>query len=78
MLGYPSGSELFGYLSGMREPLRTSDFVAHTASVGLGAFKPDIAAFLGAQITVRDRHVGTMNPTYILTVSGVGYRAADP
>ncbi|WP_419862594.1 ATP-binding protein [Candidatus Poriferisodalis sp.] len=60
VVGYERGIELFGYLSGMDEPLRTSNFVEHVESVGFDGFQPYIGAFLGAQIKVRDRQVGTM------------------
>ena len=60
ILQYPKGWELLRYLSSMREPLRTSDFVSHAASAGFDGFQPYIGAFLGDQIRVRDRHVGTI------------------
>ena len=60
VVGYERGMELFGYLSGMDEPLRTSNFVAHVESVGFDGFQPHIGSFLGAQIKVRDRQVGTI------------------
>ena len=60
VVGYDRGMELFRYLSGTDEPLRTSNFVAHAESVGFDGFQPHIGAFLGAQIRVRDRHVGTI------------------
>ena len=60
LLQYPSGDDLFRYLIGMREPLRTDDFVAHAASMGFDGFQPRIGAFLGAQIRVRDRQVGSI------------------
>ena len=60
VVGYDRGMELFRYLSGTGEPLRTSNFVAHAESVGFDGFQPYIGAFLGAQIKVRDRQVGTI------------------
>ena len=60
VVGYNRGMELFRYLSGTDEPLRTSNFVAHAESVGFDGFEPHIGAFLGAQIKVRDRQVGTI------------------
>ena len=60
LLQYPSGWELLEYLTGMRGPLRTSDFVAHAESAGFSGFQPRIDSFLGAQVRVGDRHVGTV------------------
>ncbi len=60
LMSYPEGEALFRYLSGQRVPLRTSDFVAHAASVGFPGFQPPIRAFLGTQIRKRDRHVGNI------------------
>ncbi|WP_419932894.1 ATP-binding protein [Candidatus Poriferisodalis sp.] len=60
VVGYGRGMELFRYLSGMDEPLRTSDFVAHLESVGFDGLEPQIGSFLGAQIRVRDRQVGAI------------------
>ncbi|MYJ36434.1 MAG: response regulator [Acidimicrobiaceae bacterium] len=60
VVGYDRGMELFHYLSGADGPLRTSNFIAHAESVGFDGFEPHIEAFLGAQIKVRDRHVGTI------------------
>ena len=60
LLAYPRGRELFGYLTGRREPLRTGDFVAHLAAAGFDGFGPQIGPFIGAQIQVSDRHVGTI------------------
>ena len=60
VVGYDRGWELFAYLRDAREPLRTTDFVAHLESEGFSGFWPDIGAFLSTQIKVRDRHVGTI------------------
>ena len=60
LVGYGRGMELFRYLSGMDEALRTGNFVAHVESVGFDGFQPHLGAFLGAQIKVRDRHVGAI------------------
>ena len=60
VVGYDRGWELFAYLRDAREPLRTTDFVAHMESEGFSGFWPDIGAFLSTQIKVRDRHVGTI------------------
>ncbi|MCY3650065.1 MAG: ATP-binding protein [Acidimicrobiaceae bacterium] len=60
VVGYDRGWELFAYLRDAREPLRTTDFVAHLESEGFSGFLPDIGAFLSTQIKVRDRHVGTI------------------
>ena len=59
-VGYDRGMELFRYLSGKDEPLRTSNLIAHMESVGFDGFGLHIGAFLGTQIRVRDRHVGTI------------------
>ena len=60
LLSYPQGGDLFRYLTGRAEPLRTRDFIAHLAAVGFEEFGPQIGAFIGAQIRVSDRHVGTI------------------
>ncbi len=60
LLSYPRGRELFGYLTGLVEPLRTPDLVEHLAAAGFEGFRPLIGAFIGAQIRVSDRHVGTI------------------
>ncbi len=57
---YDAGIELFRYLSGLRDPLRITDFVAHAESAGFSGFQPQIGAFLTAQIMVRDGQVGTL------------------
>ena len=60
MRSYPLAWELFAYLTGLEEPLRTPDLVEHLAAAGFEDFRPRIGAFLGAQIRVSDRHVGTI------------------
>ena len=60
LLSFPRGRELFAYLTGLEQPLRTPDLVEHLASVGFDGFGPRIGAFIGAQIRVADRHVGTI------------------
>ena len=60
VVGYERGMDLFRYLSGTGEPLRTGNFVAHVESVGFDGFEPQMGAFMGAQIRVRDRQVGTI------------------
>ena len=60
VFSYPQGHAIFEYLSSLREPLRTGDFVAHLASAGLPGFWPQIGAFMGAPIRVRDRQLGTL------------------
>ena len=60
ILDYDAGIELFRYLSGLRDPLRITDFVAHAESAGFSGFEPQIGAFLSAQIMVRDGQVGTL------------------
>ena len=59
MMGYPRILELFAYLGDIREPLRTTDLVAHLESAGFSAFWP-VSAFLLTPIRMRDRHVGTI------------------
>ncbi len=56
----PGGWDLLGYLSTVREPLRTRDFVSHVTSRGLPAFDPPIGTFLGIQIRDGDRHIGNI------------------
>ena len=60
LFSYPRGRALFGYLSGLGQPLRTRDFVSHVDAVGFPRFPLRIGAFMGAQIRVRDRHLGTI------------------
>ena len=57
---FPEGDAFFKYLSGLEEPIRTSDFVAHAAELGFPDFQPEIRAFLGTAIWARDRRVGTI------------------
>ncbi len=60
VVSYDTGIELFTYLSGLRDPLRITDFVAHVDSVGFPGFEPQIGAFISAQIRGRDGQVGTI------------------
>lgn len=60
LFSYPRGRALFGYLSGLGQPLRTRDFVSHIDAAGFPRFPLRIGAFMGAQIRVRDRHLGTI------------------
>ena len=60
MLAYRSGTALFGYISLLRESLRTRDFIAHIEAVGFSDFPVKIGTFLSTQIRVRDRHVGSI------------------
>ncbi len=60
LVNYSAGMELFRYLSGLKDPLRTSDFVAHAESAGFEGIQPQIGALLTARISVRDRQVGTI------------------
>ena len=60
VVGYETGIELFKYLSGLRDPLRITDFVAHVDSAGFAAFQPRIGAFISAQIRGRDGQVGSI------------------
>lgn len=59
-LAYPLGPAIFAYLSGLREPLRTRDFVAHADAAGFPGFPVKIGVFLSTQIRIRDRHVGNI------------------
>ena len=60
MRSYPLAWELFNHLTGLKKPLRTPDLVEHLATAGFKDFRPRIGAFIGAQIRVSDRHVGTI------------------
>lgn len=60
MLAFPSGPALFEYLSTLREPLRTRNFVAHAEAAGFSNFPLKMGAFLSTQIRVRDKHVGNI------------------
>ena len=57
----PGGPEFFAYLSNLPEPLRLSDFSAHTTALGLPEIGPPlgpVGSFLGAPIRHRGQHVG--------------------
>ena len=57
----PGGLEFFAYLSNLPEPLRLSDFSAHTTALGLPEIGPPlgpVGSFLGAPIRHRGQHVG--------------------
>lgn len=60
ILSYDLGMAMFGYLSRLREPLRTRDFIAHAEAAGFPDFPVEIGAFVSTQIRVRDRHVGSI------------------
>ncbi len=60
LMEYPEPIALYEYLTGIQEPLRTRDFVAHIRSLGLPEFHLPIGAFLGMQIRARDKHVGNI------------------
>ncbi|MDE0375512.1 MAG: ATP-binding protein [bacterium] len=60
ILSYGSGTAIFGYLSLLRESLRTRDFIAHVEAAGFTDFPVKIGTFLSTQIRVRDRHVGNI------------------
>ncbi|MCY3607876.1 MAG: ATP-binding protein [Acidimicrobiaceae bacterium] len=60
LVGYGTGIELFKYLSGLRDPLRITDFVAHVDSVGFPGFQPQIGGFISAQIRGRGGQVGSI------------------
>ena len=56
----PNGPALFHYLSGLQEPLRTRDFVAHISLAGFPDLKLPIGTFLGAQIRDRGNQIGNI------------------
>ncbi len=60
VLSFPEGMALFRYLTGMQEPLRTTDFVSLVSSIGLSDFSPPITTFIGTEIRIRERHVGNI------------------
>ena len=60
LLAYDSGPALAEYLKGLREPLRTRDFVTHASAAGFAGFPVEVKAFLGMRIRNRDRHVGNI------------------
>ena len=59
-VGFPAGPALFQYLSRLKRPLRTRDFVAHTDLAGFPDFSLPIGAFLSAQIRDRGNQVGNI------------------
>ena len=65
----PYGWELFRYLSGLRETLRTPDWVSHAAVVGFPDFRPFSGALVVMQIRVRGTQVGNI---YIAHKEGGG------
>jgi len=60
LFSYSAGMDLFRYLSALRDPERTDDFVALMDSAGFPGFQPHIAAFLCLQIRGVDGQVGSM------------------
>ena len=60
MMSYQQGHAIFGYLSRLRGPLRTHDFVALLDAAGFTGLPVEIGTLLSAQIRVRDSHVGTI------------------
>ena len=60
LMEYPEPTALFKYLTRIREPLRTRDFVTHLRSLGLPALHPRFGTFLGMQIRVGDKQVGNI------------------
>jgi len=60
VLAYPFGRDVFRYIGGLREPLRTDDFIAHLEAAGYSDFPVPIGALLSTQIRVRDQHVGNL------------------
>ena len=59
-VGFPAGPALFQYLSQLKRPLRTRDFVAHVDLAGFPGFSLPIGAFLSAQIRDRGNQVGNI------------------
>ena len=59
-VGFAAGPALFRYLSQLKRPLRTRDFVAHTDLAGFPGFTLPIGAFLSAQIRDRGNQVGNI------------------
>ena len=60
LMELPGGWELLGYLSAVRGPLRTRNFVTHVTLRGLPAFDPPIGTFLGIQIRDGDRRISNI------------------
>ena len=59
----PGGPEFFAYLSSVPEPLRLSDFSAHTTALGLPEIGPPLGpvdSFLGAPIRLRGVRAGNL------------------
>ena len=59
----PGGPEFFAYLSSVPEPLRLSDFSAHTTALGLPEIGPPlgpVGSFLGAPIRLRGVRAGNL------------------
>ncbi|MDE0045165.1 MAG: ATP-binding protein [bacterium] len=59
-VGFPAGPALFQYLSRLKQPLRSRDFMAHTDLAGFPGFSLPIGAFLSAQIRDRGNQVGNI------------------
>ena len=60
LFSYPGGRALFAHLNGLREPLRTQDFVGHVAAAGFPRFPLRIGSVIAVPIVVRDRCVGVI------------------
>ena len=59
----PGGPEFFSYLSAIPQPLRLTDFSAHTTALGLPEIRPPLGpvrTFLGAPIRHRGQHLGNL------------------
>ena len=58
LVAQPEGFGIFQLLSSIEGQIRSADFIAYLQSQGFGEFRPQIGAFLGTEISVRERRVG--------------------
>ena len=60
VLAYTFGRDVFRHFGGMREPMKTRDFMALVERAGFPDFPVQIGGFVIAPIRVRDRQVGNL------------------
>ena len=56
----PQGEAMFGYLSGLCEPLGICDFGTHVASTGMPGLESVIGPFMAARIRAGNSHLGNI------------------
>ena len=56
----PQGEAMFGYLSGLCEPLGICDFGTHVASTGMPGLASVVGPFMAARVRARNSHLGNI------------------